>query len=101
MQRFCDGVRRRDFLRVGTASLLGLNWTLPRVLQAQQAAQRSGRSPRDVALILLYLKGGLSTIDSWDLKPNAPAEFRGDFHPIATNVPGIQIGEHLPCLARQ
>jgi len=101
MQRFCDGVRRRDFLRVGTASLLGLNWTLPRVLQAQQAAQRSGRSPRDVSLIFLYLKGGLSTIDSWDLKPNAPAEFRGDFHPIATNVPGIQIGEHLPCLARQ
>jgi uncharacterized protein (DUF1501 family) len=101
MQRFCDGVRRRDFLRVGTASLLGLNWTLPRMLQAQQAAQGSGHSPRDVSLIFLYLKGGLSTIDSWDLKPNAPAEFRGDFQPIATNVPGIQIGEHLPRLARQ
>src|SRR5262245_50488673 len=101
MQRFCDGIQRRDFLRVGTARRLGLTWPVPRVLQAQQAAQRSGRSPRDVSLIFLYLKGGLSTIDSWDLKPKAPAEFRGEFHPIATNVPGIQIGEHLPRLARQ
>src|SRR4051812_13171366 len=79
MGRFCDGVRRRDFLRIGTASLFGLHWSLPRVLEAQQSAQSGGRSPRDVSLIFLYLKGGLSTIDSFDLKPNAPAEFRGEF----------------------
>jgi len=101
MDRFCDGFRRRDFLRIGTASLFGMSWSLPHVLHAQQAAQRVGRSTRDVSLIFLYLKGGLSTIDSWDLKPNAPAEFRGEFNPIATNVTGIQIGEHLPRSARQ
>src|SRR5437660_2423492 len=61
--------------------------TMPRLLAEQ------GRSSTDVSLIFLFLHGGLSTIDTWDLKPEAPAEFRGEFRPIATNVPGIQIGE--------
>jgi uncharacterized protein (DUF1501 family) len=100
MRSFCDGVRRRDFLRVGAASLFGINLSLPAVLRAQEAAARRGGSPRDVSFIYLYLKGGLSTIDTWDLKPNAPAEFRGEFQPIATNVPGIQVSEHMPRSAR-
>src|SRR5438067_5097759 len=97
-RKFCDGIRRRDFLRFGAAGLFGLS--LPRLLELHARAGERGR-PRDVSLIFLFLHGGLSTIDTWDLKPSAPAEFRGDFKPIATNVPGIHIGEHLPRSARQ
>jgi hypothetical protein len=95
--KFCDGVHRRDFLRLGTAGVFGMGLTLPRLLAAEAAA----KSKSDVSLIFLFLHGGLSTIDSWDLKPNAPAEFRGEFKPIAGNVSGIQICEHLPRLAVQ
>ncbi|MFO0970665.1 MAG: DUF1501 domain-containing protein, partial [Gemmataceae bacterium] len=98
---FCDGIPRRDFLRLGTAGLFGLGLTLPRLLELEAAAQERGATPRDVSLIFLFLHGGLSTIDTWDLKPDAPAEFRGEFRPIATNVTGIQVGEHLPRSARQ
>src|SRR5262245_17538614 len=93
---FCDGIRRRDFLRVGTAGLFGL--TLPRLLELQA---RAGEARRDVSVIFLFLHGGLSTIDTFDMKPDAPAEFRGDFRPIATNVTGIQVCEYLPRIARQ
>src|SRR6476646_8320077 len=94
----CDGRTRRDFLRVGTASLFGLNVGLPQILAADRV-----KSPgtRDVSLIFLFLHGGLSTIDTFDLKPDAAAEFRGEFRPAATNVPGVQVCEHLPRLARQ
>jgi uncharacterized protein (DUF1501 family) len=95
---FCDGLPRRDLLRVGAAGLFGANFALPALLRAAggQAADRDGMS-----LIIVYLKGGLSTIDTFDLKPDAPAEFRGEFSPISTNVPGILIGEQLPRLSRQ
>src|ERR1700689_2763291 len=100
MTRFCDGIPRRDFLRAGTASLFGMTLSLPDVLRLQaQAPATPGR--RDVSLIFLFLHGGLSTIDSWDMKPDAPAEFRGEFRPIQTNVNGIQVCEHLPRSARQ
>mgnify|MGYP000675223109 CR=1 FL=1 len=95
---FCDGHSRRDVLKVGVASLFGMCWGLADVLAARAAAGESGR---DVSLIILFLKGGLSTIDTWDLKPEAPREFRGEFRPIETVVPGIQIGEHLPRVAQQ
>ncbi|MCL6502907.1 MAG: DUF1501 domain-containing protein [Pirellulales bacterium] len=95
---FCDGHSRRDVLKVGAASLFGMCWGLADVLAARAAAGESGR---DVSLIILFLKGGLSTIDTWDLKPEAPREFRGEFRPIETVVPGIQIGEHLPRVAQQ
>ncbi|MFN4260865.1 MAG: DUF1501 domain-containing protein [Gemmataceae bacterium] len=98
---FCDGIARRDFLRLGTASLFGLGITLPEILERQAQAKVSGQQTRDVALIYLFLHGGLSTIDTFDLKPDAPAEFRGEFQPLATCVPGIQICEHLPRLAQQ
>src|SRR5262245_34963924 len=93
---FCDSIGRRDFLRVGTASLFGMGITLPGLLATQAHASAFRHRSREVSLIFVFLKGGLSTIDAWDLKPNAPAEFRGEFRPIATSVPGIQIGEHLP-----
>jgi hypothetical protein len=97
---FCDGIARRDFLRLGTVGLFGTSLTLPTLLAARARAAEQGRPARDVSLIYLFLHGGLSTIDTLDLKPDAPAEFRGEFKPIATNVAGIQIGEHLPRLAR-
>ncbi|MFT7641568.1 MAG: hypothetical protein ACI9G1_003319, partial [Pirellulaceae bacterium] len=91
---FCDGIARRDFLRVGATGATALS--LPAILQSQaSAADRD-----DVSFIFLFLKGGLSTIDSWDMKPDAPAEFRGEFNPIDTVVPGIQLCEHLPTLAK-
>src|SRR5438270_3488384 len=96
--RYCDGVERRDFLRLG---LFGLGLTLPALLERQAQAAENGGSPKDVSLIFLFLHGGLSTIDTWDLKPDAPAEFRGDFNPIDTNVPGVRIGEHLPRTSKQ
>lgn len=97
--RFCDGIRRRDFLRVGTAGLFGL--TLPRLLELQARGATQGSQARDVSLIFVFLHGGLSTIDTFDMKPDAPAEFRGDFRPIATNVTGTRICEHLPHLAQR
>jgi uncharacterized protein (DUF1501 family) len=98
---FCDGITRRDFVRLGTASLFGMSFTLPGLLAAQARAAEQGQRARDVSLIFLFLHGGLSTIDTLDLKPDAPAEFRGEFRPIDTNVSGIRIGEHLPRMARQ
>ncbi|MCI0459385.1 MAG: DUF1501 domain-containing protein [Gemmataceae bacterium] len=100
-RRFCDGMRRRDFLRVGAAGLFGATLTLPELLRLQAHASERGRSTSDVSLIFLFLHGGLSTIDTFDLKPDAPAEFRGQFRPINTNVPGTQVCEHLPRTARQ
>ena len=80
---------RRDFLTFGTVALGGL---------ALPAAER--RSPRAKACILLYLDGGPSHIDLWDMKPDAPAEVRGPFRPVATSVPGVRVCEHLPRTAR-
>jgi hypothetical protein len=95
--RRCDGVSRRDFLRVGALGGLGL--TLPHLLQAEAAAG-SGRA-RAKSVLLVFLGGGLSHHDSFDLKPEAPPEIRGKYKPIATSVPGLQIGELLPMTAVQ
>lgn len=99
--RYCDGIRRRDLLRVGTAGLFGMAVNLPQILAARAQAAETGRPGRDVSVVFLFLQGGLSTIDSWDMKPAAPAEFRGPFQPIETVVPAIQLCEHLPRLAGQ
>lgn len=95
----CDGVSRREFLRIGVLGIGGL--TLPALLQLQQVraapAERRGRAR---SVILLFLSGGPSHLDMFDLKPDAPEEIRGTFRPIDTNVPGIRISEHLPRTAR-
>lgn len=96
---FCDGINRRELLRVGVAGTLGGAFSLPQLLAAESKAAKPNPSS-DVSVIILFLKGGLSTIDTLDLKPNAPPEFRGDFSPIATNVPGMEVCEHLPKLAQ-
>jgi hypothetical protein len=96
--RCCDGVSRRSFLRVGFLGLAGL--TLAGRLRLKAAAADQGKTSRDTAVILFWLGGGPSHIDMYDLKPEAPVEFRGEFKEIATSVPGIKIGEHLPLEAR-
>ena len=93
--RFCDGVSRRSFLKVGGLAMGGL--ALPDLLAAEA---RAGISGSHKAVIMVYLSGGLSHQDTFDLKPDAPAEIRGEFKPIATNVPGIMIGELLPEMAK-
>jgi hypothetical protein len=82
-------------LQVGGVSLLGL--TLPRLLRA--AASPAYRGSAD-ACILVFLDGGPSHLDMWDMKPDAPAEIRGEFKPVATSLPGVRLCEHLPKLAR-
>src|ERR1700720_2170184 len=89
-------VNRREFLRVGGLSLFGLG--LPQMLQARSSGPSSS-SPRAKACILLFMWGGPAQQDTWDMKPLAPVEFRGQFNSIATTVPGLRICEHLPRLA--
>ena len=92
--RFCDGLSRRDMLRIGTLSVGGLS--LPQILAAEQASgHRTHKS-----VIMIYMCGAPGHQDMYDLKMNAPAEIRGEFKPISTNVPGIEICEHMPRLAR-
>src|SRR5207248_1743448 len=74
---------------------------LPELLRGQARAAEQGKATKDVSLIFLFLHGGLSTIDTWDLKPDAPVEFRGEFSPIDTNVPGTRICELMTRTARQ
>ncbi len=99
----CDGISRRDWLQLGGLGILGL--TLPGLLRAEDARRRAPIRGKEVgrakACILLYLAGGPSQPDMWDMKPAAPVEIRGEFKPIATTVPGIQMCEHLPRIARQ
>lgn len=94
-QPFCDQVSRRDFFRIGGLAMGGL--TLPRLLQAEHevGARATGKS-----IINIYLSGGPTHLDTFDLKPTAPREFRGEFLPIATNVPGMEICELMPRLAQ-
>src|SRR5471032_319692 len=94
----CDGHTRRDFLRLGAVGAFGL--TLPTLLQAQATPRPNRAEARARSVILVYLGGGLSHHDSFDLKPEAPEEIRGIYRPISTNVPGTQVGEPLPRMAR-
>src|SRR5689334_14007097 len=101
---YCDGINRRDFLRVGAAGVMGLHLSLPALLQRQaMAATVSGATPpaNDMSVIIVFLMGGPSAIDTFDMKPDAPPDIRGDFRPMRTNVPGIQICDLLPRLAGQ
>src|SRR5436190_977574 len=101
-QKFCDGISRRNFLRIGAFGAgLSLADMLRGRAQAQarsEAAQANNSSNK--AAIMIYLPGGPSHMDMWDLKPEAPMEYRGEFQPISTNVSGVQICEHFPRQAR-
>ena len=94
--RFCDGISRRNFLKIGTLGLGGL--ALPDLLQAEE---RAGIGLSHKAIIMIFLPGGPPHQDMFDLKMDAPLEIRGEFKPIRTSVPGIQICEHLPLLAKR
>lgn len=91
---FCDGVSRRAFLKIGGLAVGGL--TLADLIQAEATA---GSSARHKSVIMVFLPGGPSHLDLYDLKPDAPPEIRGEFRPIPTRLPGVQICEHLPRLA--
>jgi hypothetical protein len=99
-RRCCDGLTRRETLKAGALSVLGGSLTLPNLLRAEQSTSPAKRKGRAKSVICLFLLGGAGSQDMWDLKPNAPAEIRGEFNPIATDVPGIQICEHMPLMAK-
>jgi hypothetical protein len=94
-QRFCDGITRRGFLTIGA---FGAGLSLAEMLRLRAAAGAARPAPAKSA-IMIYLPGGPSHLDMYDLKPEAPAEFRGEFKPIPTNVPGVRICEHMPLQA--
>src|SRR6058998_2141684 len=101
LNRWCDGVARREFLQIGGLGVAGL--ALPDLFRARAQgptppARGAGRAR---ACILLFMGGGPPQMDTFDLKPDAPAEARGQFPPIATSVPGTQISSLLPGLAQR
>ncbi len=92
--KFCDGMSRRDFLKIGGLAMGGMS--LPAILRAEASA---GIRSSHKAIIMVFLPGGPPHQDMFDLKPDAPSEVRGEFKPIKTNVPGIEICEHMPRIA--
>jgi hypothetical protein len=96
--RTCDGASRRRFLRVGALGLAGL--TMPEVLRLRAQDAARGEPTKETAVIQVYLGGGPSHLDTYDLKPDAPREFRGEFSPIATGLPGVELCEMFPRQAR-
>jgi hypothetical protein len=97
-QQFCDGLSRRNFLKIGA---FGAGLTLADMLRVRAQANPTIPSPSSTkSAIMIYLPGGPSHMDMYDLKPEAPVEYRGEFNPIQTNVSGVQICEHFPRQAR-
>src|SRR5438105_1264475 len=94
-QSFCDGISRRGFLQIGA---FGAGLTLAEMLRLRADAGAGKTTPKSA--IMIYLPGGPSHMDMYDLKPDAPKEFRGEFRPIATNVAGVKICEHMPLQAK-
>jgi len=96
---FCNGWARRDFLRVGAIGAMGLDLSMARILEAAEKGEID-KSKDDTNFVFIFLKGGLSTIDTFDLKPEAPDNVRGPFNPIKSNVPGTHVGEYIPKTAK-
>ena len=94
----CDGVSRRSFLRAGALTFGGL--TLTGQLQREALAAAAGEKVKQKSVILIWQGGGPSHLDMWDMKPDAPSEFRGTFSPIRTNLDGLQVCEHMPRIAK-
>jgi hypothetical protein len=97
-RKYCDGLSRRSFVQIGVAGMAAA--TLPQILRAREASARKGVPVKDTSVILLWLDGGPSHLDLYDMKPEAPSEYRGIWRPIRTNVPGIEISELFPLQAR-
>ena len=95
---YCDGMSRRSFLQIGIAGVGSAS--LADVLRAKNASERLGHAKKDTSVILIWLDGGPSHMDLWDMKPDAPAEYRGLWQPIGTNVSGLDISEFFPKKAR-
>src|SRR5436190_4725909 len=101
----CEGPTRRELMRIGSIGLMGLSlphfflWTEKARAASKYAGARGWESAKNV--IMIFLQGGPSHIDIWDPKPDAPANIRGEFKPIKTNVPGISLSETMPLLAKQ
>lgn len=101
--RFCDGLNRRSFLSIGSLALAGWGlpqFGLPQLLAAESRTDNQIVRRRHKSVIMVYLSGGMAHQDTFDLKPEAPAEIRGEFKPIGTNLPGVQICELLPRTAK-
>ena len=96
--KFCDGLSRRSFLQIGGLALGGAS--LPQILAAEAAGGKPAKGINHKAVIMIFLPGGPPHQDMWDMKPDAPAEYRGEFRPIKTNVSGIEISEELPRMAK-
>lgn len=96
--KYCDGLNRRSFVKIGLAGMGVLS--LGQLLRARQAVAETGGTAKNTSVILLWLDGGPSHMDLYDMKPNAPAEYRGLWRPIPTNVPGIEISEMFPLQAK-
>src|SRR5947209_8299223 len=97
--RHTTGLTRREVLQVGYSGLLGIGLAGLLAKQARADSAPAGAGGRAKSVVLVFLTGGPSHLDTFDMKPDGPAEIRGEFKPIATNVPGVQFGEHLPRLA--
>jgi hypothetical protein len=96
--KYCDGLSRRSFLQIGVAGMATAG--MGQVLRAKESAARSGKPRKDTSVILLWLDGGPGHMDMYDMKPDAPPEYRGIWRPIRTNVPGIEITELFPLQAK-
>lgn len=96
--RYCDGLNRRSFVQLGMAGMGAVG--LPQLLQAKEESANQGLSRKDTSVILIWLDGGPGHMDLYDLKPEAPAEYRGIWNPIRTNVDGMEISELFPLQAR-
>ena len=94
--KLCDGASRREFMRVGGLSLFG-SMSLPQLMRATAAGTRTGPAK---SIIMFNLLGGPAHMDMFDMKPDAPAELRGEFKPISTSLSGLQICEHMPALSK-
>lgn len=95
---YCDGINRRSFVQLGVAGMASVG--LSGILKAKQASAKSVGKANDVSVILLWLDGGPGHLDMYDMKPEAPTEYRGIWRPIRTNVPGIEISELFPKQAK-
>src|SRR6266567_4357322 len=97
--KYCDGLSRRNFVQIGMAGIGSLG--LPQILRAKEESAQVGLvKEKNTSVILLWLDGGPSHMDMYDMKPDAPAEYRGIWRPIRTRVPGFDITELFPKQAK-